>query len=299
MSNSLSTTYHMWDPQLDAFATRYRILRYDQRGHGETEVASGPYSFEQLANDVLALLDALSITRTHFVGLSMGGMTGMTMAVRRAPVLQTLVLCDTASQDPYGDPALWQQRFDALRADGSMEVLVESALTRFLAPDTVKDRPQLAETVRAMIRNTSVDGHIACCQAIMELDLTRRLSEIAVPTMIVVGADDQSTTAKMSKTIHRNVAGSELVILKKAAHLCRPPSMTPFSASCRGSDARCRLSAAPRCLLAHLYVPYASAWPPRSSRPIITGPGNPTSGASTANVAWPDADHRLRNGQHG
>jgi 3-oxoadipate enol-lactonase len=83
MSNSLATTHRMWDAQMAAFTKQYRVLRYDKRGHGETDVPPGPYSFELLADDVLALLDALHIVRTHFVGLSMGGMTGMTMALRR------------------------------------------------------------------------------------------------------------------------------------------------------------------------------------------------------------------------
>ena len=118
MSNSLATTHRMWDAQMAAFTTQYRVLRYDKRGHGETDVTPGPYSFELLADDVLALLDALQIARTHFVGLSMGGMTGMTMALRKPGVLRTLVLCDTTSRDPLGDPALWQQRIDAVNAGG-------------------------------------------------------------------------------------------------------------------------------------------------------------------------------------
>jgi 3-oxoadipate enol-lactonase len=219
MSNSLATTHRMWDPQMDAFTKRYRVLRYDKRGHGETEVAPGPYSFELLADDVLALLDALSITQTHFVGLSMGGMTGMTMALRKPNVLRTLVLCDTTSKDPLGDPALWQQRIDAVRAGGSMEPLVENTLARFLTPPTVKTRPTLADAVRDMARNTPVDGYIACCQAIAQLNLTDRLPAITIPTLVVVGADDVATTVDMARTIHQRIAGSELVILKNAGHL--------------------------------------------------------------------------------
>jgi pimeloyl-ACP methyl ester carboxylesterase len=98
MSNSLATTHRMWDAQMEAFTRLYRVLRYDKRGHGETDVAPGPYSFELLADDVLGLLDALQITRTHFVGLSMGGMTGMTVALRRPGVLRSLVLCDTTAR---------------------------------------------------------------------------------------------------------------------------------------------------------------------------------------------------------
>jgi 3-oxoadipate enol-lactonase len=219
MSNSLATTHRMWDAQMAAFTKAYRVLRYDKRGHGETEVAPGPYSFELLGDDVLALLDALQITQTHFVGLSMGGMTGMTMALRKPSVLRTLVLCDTTSKDPLGDPALWQQRIDAVNAGGSMEPLVESTVARFLTADTVKTRPAVADAVRAMVRTTPVAGYVACCQAIAKLNLTHRLGEISIPTMVVVGADDPATTVEMARTIHQGIRGSELVVLKNAAHL--------------------------------------------------------------------------------
>ncbi|HEX6209361.1 MAG TPA: 3-oxoadipate enol-lactonase [Methylomirabilota bacterium] len=234
MSNSLATTHRMWDPQIEAFTRQYRVLRYDKRGHGETEVAPGPYSFELLADDVLALLDALQIQRTHFVGLSMGGMTGMTMALRRPGVLRSLVLCDTTSKDPLGDPALWQQRIDAVNAGGSMEPLVESTVARFLTSDTVKNRPAIAEAVRAMVRSTPVAGYVACCQAIAKLNLTDRLREITIPTMVVVGADDPATTVPMARTIHERIAGSELVILKDAAHLSNLEQPAAFNEAVLG-----------------------------------------------------------------
>jgi 3-oxoadipate enol-lactonase len=238
MSNSLATTHRMWDPQIEAFTRQYRVLRYDKRGHGETEVAPGPYSFELLADDVLALLDALQIQRTHFVGLSMGGMTGMTMALRRPAVLRSLVLCDTTSRDPLGDPALWQARIDAVNAGGSMEPLVDSTLARFLTKDTITRRPEVTDAVRAMVRSTPVAGYVACCQAISKLALTERLPEIGVPTQIVVGADDPATTVDMSRVINRGIAGSELVILKDAAHLSNMEQPEAFNQAVLGFLAR-------------------------------------------------------------
>jgi 3-oxoadipate enol-lactonase len=238
MSNSLATTHRMWDAQMAAFTQRYRVLRYDKRGHGETDVPPGPYSFELLADDALALLDALGIARTHFVGLSMGGMTGMTMALRRPSVLQTLVLCDTTSKDPLGDPALWQQRIDAVTAAGSMEAMVESTVGRFLTPATVAGRPERADAVRAMVRATPMAGYIACCQAIAKLNLTHRLPEISIPTMVVVGADDPATTVEMARTIHTGIAGSELVILKDAAHLSNLEQPEAFNEAVLGFLAR-------------------------------------------------------------
>ena len=219
MSNSLATTHHMWDAQMQALTTQYRVLRYDKRGHGETDAPAGPYSFEILGDDVFALLAALNITRTHFIGLSMGGMTGMTMALKQPSVLRSLVLCDTASEDPLGDPALWQQRIDAITAGGSMEALVEATIGRFLAPATVQTRPQTADTVRHMVRTTSLQGYIACCQAIAKLDLTDRLPDIDVPTLVVVGAQDVATTVEMARGIHQRIPGAELVVLEGAAHL--------------------------------------------------------------------------------
>ncbi len=238
MSNSLATTHRMWDAQMEAFTKQYRVLRYDKRGHGETDVAPGPYSFELLADDVLALLDALQITQTHFVGLSMGGMTGMTMALRRPSVLRTLVLCDTTSKDPLGDPALWQQRIDAVNAGGSMAPLVETTVARFLTPDTVKNRPAVADAVRAMVRTTPIGGYVACCQAIAKLSLTHRLGEISIPTLVVVGANDPATTVEMARTIHQGIAGSDLVILKDAAHLSNLEQPDAFNEAVLGFLAR-------------------------------------------------------------
>ena len=219
LSNSLGTTHRMWDAQIEALTEHYRVLRYDKRGHGETDVPEGPYSFELLADDVLALLEALNITQTHFIGLSMGGMTGMTMGVENPSVLRTLVLCDTSSENPLGGAAQWQERIDAIRAGGSMEALVESTLQRFLTPETVSTRPEAADAVRDMVRTTPMQGYIACCQAIAKLNLTSRLPQINIPTLVVVGAEDPATTVTMAETIHQHISGSELEVLQNAAHL--------------------------------------------------------------------------------
>lgn len=173
-----------------------------------------------LADDVLGLLDALSIAQTHFVGLSMGGMTGMSIALRKPGVLRSLVLCDTASHDPYRDPAIWQQRIDAIRGAGNMDFMVEVAAERFLTPQTVQARPEWADAVRKMVRSTPLEGYIGCCVALSQLDLTDRLSEIVAPTRVVVGARDLSTPIEMAEAIHKGISASELVVLDDdAAHL--------------------------------------------------------------------------------
>lgn len=219
MSNSLATTHRMWDPQVGVFKKRYRVLRYDQRGHGGTDATPGPYSFKLLGDDLLALFDALHVSQTHFVGLSMGGMTGITIALRGSSILRTLVLCDTASHDPIGNPALWQQRFDSITDSGSIEPMVEVTVARFLTGETVKTRPEIADVVRDMVRSTSIMGYIGCGQAISKLALTDRLSEITIPTMVVVGAEDPATPMEMAKALHGHIPASEFVMLNHAAHL--------------------------------------------------------------------------------
>ena len=148
------------------------------------------------------------------------------------------MLCDTASVEPLGDPALWQQRIDAIRAGGSMEALVESTVARFLTPDTVASRPDVADTVRDMVRNTPMEGYIACCQAIAKLNLTDRLPGITIPTMVVVGEDDPATTVDMARTIQQGISGSELVILEGAAHLSNIERAEEFNEAVLGFLAR-------------------------------------------------------------
>jgi 3-oxoadipate enol-lactonase len=124
--------------------------------------------------------------------------------------------------------------FDAVNAGGSMEALVESTVARFLTPETVKTRPEVADAVRTMVRNTPIAGYIACCQAIAKLNLTDRLRDISIPTMVVVGADDPATTVEMARTIHQRIAGSELVILKNAAHLSNLEQTDAFNEAVLG-----------------------------------------------------------------
>ncbi len=237
LSNSLATTHQMWEPQMEALTKNYRVLRYDKRGHGESEATPGPYSFELLADDVFALLEALQITHTHFVGLSMGGMTGMTMALKKPGVLRTLVLCDTASQDPLGDPKLWQQRIDAVNV-GGMVPMVEMTVARFLTADTIMSQPTVADAVRQMVRATSTVGYSGCCQALSKLALSDRISAITLPTLVVVGAEDPATNVGMAKGIQERIAGSELVIIERAAHLSNMDQPAAFSAAVLGFLAR-------------------------------------------------------------
>jgi len=218
LSHSLATDLSMWDPQAKALARRYRGLRYDTRGHGGTDAPAGAYTLSQLADDARALLKALGIARTHWIGLSMGGMIGQTLALSSPEILQSLGLCDTSSRIPADMKHVWDERITTVEAKG-MEPMVETTIGRWFTPKFIEARKDVIEPVRAMIRRTPPKGYVGCCHAIKALDLTDRLKAITLPTLIVVGKQDMGTPLAASESINQQIKGSELVVLDPASHL--------------------------------------------------------------------------------
>ena len=218
LSHSLATTLQMWDGQVPALAERYRVLRYDTRGHGGTDAPAGAYTLEQLAEDARALLRALGIPRTHFVGLSMGGMIGQVLGIQSPDLLQSLSLCDTSSRIPPEARPMWEERVRVAEAQG-MEPHVETTLGRWFTAPYRERHPERVAPVAAMIRATKPAGFVGCCQAIKMLDLTDRIAAITTRTLVIVGEDDAGTPVAASRTIHERIRGSELVILPAASHL--------------------------------------------------------------------------------
>jgi 3-oxoadipate enol-lactonase len=218
LSHSLAADLTMWDPQLKALAATYRVLRYDTRGHGGTDAPAGPYTLEQLAEDAKALLGVLGIARTHWVGLSMGGMIGQTLALSSPGLFLSLSLCDTSSRIPAEAKPLWQERIATAESQG-MEPLVEPTIGRWFTAPFREARKDVVDPVRARIRTTNPRGYAGCCAAIAELDLTDRIGVIKLPTLIVVGEEDQGTPVAASRAIQAQIAGSQLEIIKSASHL--------------------------------------------------------------------------------
>lgn len=228
LSHSLATDLAMWEPQVASLASKYRVLRYDTRGHGGTDAPAGAYSLEQLAEDARALLRALGVERTHFIGLSMGGMIGQVLALKYPEMLRSLVLCDTSSRIPPEAWPTWDERIRVAGAQG-MEPHVEPTVGRWFTPPFVSSHAEVADKVRTMIRQTKPQGYIGCCHAIKALDLTEQLQRIGTPTLIIVGEDDPGTPVAASRTIHERIKGSELVILKSAAHLSNMEQAEAFN----------------------------------------------------------------------
>jgi 3-oxoadipate enol-lactonase len=218
MSHSLGTDLSMWDPQARVLARRYRVLRYDTRGHGGTDAPAGAYTLSQLADDARALLKALGVARTHWVGLSMGGMIGQTLALSSPELFRSLSLCDTSSRIPADMKHIWDERISTVDAKG-MEPVVEGTIARWFTPKFIEAHKDVVDSVRAMIRRTPPKGYVGCCHAIKALDLTDRLKAITLPTLIIVGAQDMGTPLSASQAINQQIKGSELVVLDPAAHL--------------------------------------------------------------------------------
>ena len=216
MSNSLMSDLGMWDDQMTPLLERFRVLRYDTRGHGGTEATEPPYSIETLGEDARALLDALKIEKVHFVGLSMGGFIGQRLATECPERVLSLALCDTAAYMPPVE--MWNGRIETARTKG-IEDLVPGTLERWFTAPFRERAPEAMERVRRMIRRTAAKGYVGCASAIRDMDQRDRLSRIACPTIVVVGKDDPATPVDRAQVLHDGIAGSEMVVIENAAHL--------------------------------------------------------------------------------
>jgi 3-oxoadipate enol-lactonase len=218
MSHSLGCHLGMWDEQARALRGRYRVLRYDTRGHGQTSAPAGAYTLDELAEDLRALLDALAIAQTHFVGLSMGGMIGQVFALKYPARVQSLALCDTTSRYPAQAAPIWEDRIKTVTAQG-MEPMVGPTLERWFTAPFRARRPDVLERVAAMIRSTPAQGYIGCCHALPRIDVTDRLGELRCPALVVVGEEDPGTPVAMAREIQAALPSAELAILPSASHL--------------------------------------------------------------------------------
>ena len=230
MSNSLMSDHTMWDVTVPALADRYRVLRYDTRGHGRSDTSPGPYSIEMLADDAIGLIDQLGIRRVHFVGLSMGGMIAQQIGVRYADRVHSLSLCDTASEMP--PHSMWEERFSIAQTKG-IAGLLDATIDRWFTSPFIARDPGSIEKVRRMISGTQVEGYIACASAVRDMAQTTILLGVKSPTLILVGRQDPACTVDKSIVLHRMIDGSEMVILEEAAHLSNIEQPQAFNSALR------------------------------------------------------------------
>jgi 3-oxoadipate enol-lactonase/4-carboxymuconolactone decarboxylase len=222
--NSLGADLGMWDPQLPALVGRFRVLRWDMRGHGRSEVTLGPYRLDGLALDALALLDALGIDRVHLCGLSLGGAVGQWIAIHRPERLRSLVLCATACS--FGAPAAWDERIAAV-SKGGVEAIADAVLERWLTADFRTRRPSEAARLRAMLCATPAEGYAAAAAAVRDTDLCAEVHKITVPTLLIAGSADPATPPARLEELRARIPRAELVVLE-AAHIVNVEAAEAF-----------------------------------------------------------------------
>lgn len=216
VANSLMANGSMWDGNIAALAERYRVLRYDKRGHGGSGLSAGPYTIAQLADDAIGLLDALGIQKVHFMGLSIGGMIGQQLGARYPERILSLSLCNTASEMP--PRSLWEERFEIARTQG-IAGLVDGTIKRWFTAPFIERAPQEIEKVRQMILGTNIEGYMACGSAVRDMAQSTMLLKIKAPTLVLAGRDDPACTVDQGTVLHRVISHSKMVILEQAAHL--------------------------------------------------------------------------------
>ena len=216
MSNSLMSNLKMWDCTIPAFTDKYRVVRYDTRGHGATQTTPGPYSIQTLAADAAALIQALGVGPVHFMGLSMGGMIAQYLGANYPDLVLSLTLCDTASEMP--PRSLWEERLQIATTQG-IQGLAEGTIKRWFNQGFIEHAPQEVQKVREMILGTSVDGYVACACAVRDMAQSTMLLKVKKPSLVLVGRQDPACTVDQGMVIHKLIEGSQYVIIEDAAHL--------------------------------------------------------------------------------
>ena len=218
LTHPLGATLALWEDHAAALTQRYRVLRYDVRGHGASDIPAGPYTLEQMSSDLFALLDSLGIAETHFVGVSMGGLIGMTAALERPLRIKSLVLCDTtACYGPAVRP-MWEDRLRIAETEGMAPSLVGRTMAVWFTESYRVAHHKEVERIAAMLRHTDPRGYAAAIRAIAFVDLTERIGAIRRPTLVVVGEEDPGTPPDMARAIHKRIAASELLALPGSMH---------------------------------------------------------------------------------
>ena len=229
-SNSLATSLAMWDDQAAALKDLYRVLRYDQRGHGATDAPAGRYAYDTLLADALGLLDALSIKKAHFAGLSMGGATALGLAERHPERFDRIIVCDSPCQSTPQSSQQWEERIAVAQQQG-IEALVEPTVSRWVPPEILAKNPPHVDKIRAMIRATPVNGFIGCAAALADHDYASAVATVK-HSVLFLGGEKDAATAPMRK-LNEKLPGSRFVALAGAGHISNMDRPAEFTKAIR------------------------------------------------------------------
>jgi 3-oxoadipate enol-lactonase len=228
LSNSLGTTQELWERQVPALAERFRVLTYDQPGHGASPLPAQPCTVESLARDLEALLDELGIGRFSFCGVSLGGMVGMALALEAPERVERLVLACTSAY--LGPPEGWRERAELVRAKGT-EAIADSVVARWFTADFRRDDPGTPAHFGALLAATPAEGYARCCEAVGAWDARDRISTIEAAVLVVVGGDDPATPLEHGELLAERIPRARLVVLEHAAHLANLEQPDAFTAA--------------------------------------------------------------------
>lgn len=218
LSHGLATDLTMWDELADALKHRYRVLRYDARGHGASAATEGDYSLDLLVADAAGILDALDIPQAHFAGLSMGGMVAQGLLLDHATRIRSAVIADSRHTTTPEFTKAWLDRIDAVRRSG-IEAIVESTVTRWSSAGLAERDPAVVARMERMIRNTSAAGYCGCAAALARLNYGHRLGEITRPTLLICGSEDHGAPPENTRQMHAMIEGSRFRVIEQAGHI--------------------------------------------------------------------------------
>jgi 3-oxoadipate enol-lactonase len=213
---SLGTDTGLFDAQVAEFAGSHRVIRYDLRGHGKSEVVPGACTMGDLAGDVLALLDSLGIERFSYAGVSIGGAIGLQLALTVPERVERLAVLASAAR--FNDAASYAVRAQKVRAEGT-GFLAPSRTGLWFTAEFAGQNPAEAERLLAMLRSTPAEGYAACCEAIAEFDVRSRTGEITAPTLVLAGSEDPATTGELMRELAEGIPGAQFVVVPGAGHL--------------------------------------------------------------------------------
>jgi 3-oxoadipate enol-lactonase len=230
LSNSLAADSCSWDHQLSLLTQSFRVLRYDTRGHGRSSAPEGPYTFEHLTGDVVALMDHYGIEKADFLGLSMGGMTGLGLAIDHPSRVTRLICCDARSDAPSPFVDNWTARIASVESAGNMEPVAAFNRERWFTPAFIASRSSVIDKTMKTILATSTRGYFGCARALQKLDYKRHLGRIKCPTLFVCGAQDAASPPAVMREMTGLVPGAALKLVDPGAHLCNIENPEGFNA---------------------------------------------------------------------
>lgn len=230
LSNSLGSNLHMWDDQMPLLTERYRVLRYDVRGHGQSAAPPGPYSFDDLMGDVLGLMDSNGIEQADYMGLSKGAMTGMGLAIHHPDRFGRMVLCDGRADAPEPFRQMWTQRIEAVRA-GGLESIADGAMEMWFNETFRVANPTRLAAYRGMVTSNDPDGYIACCEALKTLDYLKDLPSARVPITYIGGGVDKGAPPEVMRAMAEVTPGARYIEIPGGGHLPNIDSVEGFNAA--------------------------------------------------------------------